>query len=326
MTAHVLPDAPMTARVANLVIAGVGKSGTSSMFAYLAAHPDVCGSTVKETHFFDPVLSGEPVGPLEEYAAYWSHARGERYRLEATPLYCLGGDAILDAFESLLAPDLRVLVLLRDPVERLAVNFAYMKSKGALPGIDDFDQYVDRCLALRDQGFGTDPVHGATAWSRSFYGDYLGPWVERLGPRLRLVWFEDLVSDPEGCVRDVLAWLDLDPSAASRIDFRVHNPTTAPRSRLLQRVAVSMHAGVAASLRARPRVRRLAKDAYLRLNGRPNEDPAVSVQARSRLEDAFADSNERLRGLLLEAGWGRLPPWMTAADRDHGPSGHGGAP
>ena len=326
MSTHVAADPRMTARVANLVIAGVGKSGTSSMFAYLAAHPDVCGATVKETHFFDPVLAGGTPGPLEGYAAYWSHARGERYRLEATPLYCLGGEAMLDAFASALAPDLRVLILLRDPVERLAVNFAYMKSKGSLPEVDDFDQYVDRCLALRDQGIDTDPVRGASGWSRSFYGDYLEPWIERLGPRLGLVWFEDLAADPEGCVRDVLTWLELDPSSAVDIDYRVHNPTTAPRSRLLQRAAVSMHAGMRSGLHDHPRVRRLARDAYLRLNGRPNEDPAVSVQTRRRLEHALEDSNDRLRGLLLEGGWHRLPPWLAELDRVDGARAHEVAP
>jgi len=35
----------------NLVIAGAPKSGTSSLFFWLAAHPEVCGSQKKETYF-----------------------------------------------------------------------------------------------------------------------------------------------------------------------------------------------------------------------------------------------------------------------------------
>jgi hypothetical protein len=299
-------------RVANLVIAGVGKSGTSSMFSYLAAHPEICGTAVKETHFFDPVLRGEPLPPLEEYARHWAHAAGERYRLEATPLYCLGGDPMLDAFAAHLPPDLRVLILLREPVDRLAVNFAYMKAKLALPDIETFDEYVDRCLTLRDQGIDGDPATGATGWARSFYGDYLGPWIERLGPRLRLVWFDDLVADPEACVRDVLAWLDLDPSPAAEVDYRVHNPTTAPRSRLVQRAVVAVHHRAGAALAARPGLRRRARAAYLRLNGRPNEQPTVSAEARTRLDEALAPSNARLADLATQAGYRDLPPWLRA--------------
>ena len=36
----------------NLIIAGTPKSGTSSIFTYLRAHPSVCGSKIKETAFF----------------------------------------------------------------------------------------------------------------------------------------------------------------------------------------------------------------------------------------------------------------------------------
>ncbi len=32
----------------NLIIAGVGKAATTSLFAYLSAHPDICPARVKE--------------------------------------------------------------------------------------------------------------------------------------------------------------------------------------------------------------------------------------------------------------------------------------
>jgi hypothetical protein len=35
----------------NLVIAGAPKCGTSSLFYWLADHPQACGSTVKETFY-----------------------------------------------------------------------------------------------------------------------------------------------------------------------------------------------------------------------------------------------------------------------------------
>lgn len=39
-------------KCANLIIAGFGKAGTTSLFEYLSSHPDICGSAVKETKFF----------------------------------------------------------------------------------------------------------------------------------------------------------------------------------------------------------------------------------------------------------------------------------
>lgn len=297
--------------VANLVIAGVGKSGTSSMFAYLAAHPDVCPATTKETHFFDPVLEGGALPPLDDYAKYWAHAAGERYRLEATPLYCLGGDPMLDAFATHLSSDLRVLILLREPVERLAVNFAYMQSRGRVPADMTFDSYVTACLARRPERRPHEAATEASAWRRSFYGDYLGPWVERLGPRLRLVWFEDLATDPRACVAEVCRWLDLDPTPLAALDYRVHNPTTAARNRFLHRLALSARAVARPILRAHPALHARSRDAYLRLNTRDNEHPTVSTSTYLRLQLALADSNDRLAALLADAGCDELPAWLT---------------
>ena len=38
--------------LANLIIAGVTRAGTTSLFEALAWHPDICGSAAKETHYF----------------------------------------------------------------------------------------------------------------------------------------------------------------------------------------------------------------------------------------------------------------------------------
>ena len=81
-------------RIADLVIAGVPKAATGSLFAYLAQHHDVCASDLKETGYFNhynPQRHSGPVPPIEEYARHFAHSAGERYALEATPTYSYGG-------------------------------------------------------------------------------------------------------------------------------------------------------------------------------------------------------------------------------------------
>ena len=76
---------PIDDNVANLVIAGVPKAGTGSLFAYLAQHPDVCGSDVKELGYFNyysPWRKQGPPPPLQEYARHWAHCSGQRYLLD----------------------------------------------------------------------------------------------------------------------------------------------------------------------------------------------------------------------------------------------------
>lgn len=304
-------------RVANLLIAGVGKSGTSSMFSYLAAHPEICGADTKEVHYFDPVLLGVPLPPLEEYAAHWAHADGERYRLEATPLYCLGGDDMLDAFERYLSPDLRVLLLVREPVERLASNFAYMKGRGALQDVPDLDAYVERRMG----SVGLDPSASdamvGSAWRRSFYGDYLGPWLRRLGPRLRLVWFDDLARDPAACVTEVLDWLDLDPAGVAGVSFEIHNPTLGTRHQWLRDMAILGDRAAGSVLSRHPALRGHLRAWYCRLNALDDDASGVSSRTRARLESVFEESTARFADMVVEAGYDDLPAWLTTARDRH---------
>ena len=108
-------------RIADLVIAGVPKAGTGSLFAYLAQHPDICASDEKETGYFNhynPQRHTGPVPPLEEYARHFAHWKGERYALEATPTYSYGGRPVISAIRSVLGQP-KIIISLRDPAERL---------------------------------------------------------------------------------------------------------------------------------------------------------------------------------------------------------------
>ena len=71
--------------VPNLVVVGVSRAGTTSMFNALAWHPEVCGSDIKEVRYFTPLRYGQPLAPLEDYASHFRQFDGERIVLEATP-------------------------------------------------------------------------------------------------------------------------------------------------------------------------------------------------------------------------------------------------
>ncbi|MBV9291486.1 MAG: sulfotransferase, partial [Frankiales bacterium] len=54
----------------NVIIAGISRSGTTTVFDVLATHPDICVSSTKETRFFQSVRYGEPLGLLDSYRAF----------------------------------------------------------------------------------------------------------------------------------------------------------------------------------------------------------------------------------------------------------------
>src|SRR3712207_1668459 len=76
-----------------LIIGGTTKAATTSLFSYLADHPQICASSLKESRFF--LDADYPVSSkcrfedgLDKYDELFQHCRDDRLlRLEATPDY-----------------------------------------------------------------------------------------------------------------------------------------------------------------------------------------------------------------------------------------------
>src|SRR3954466_15902853 len=104
-------------RLANLVVIGVNKAGTTSLFDYLGRHPDIGLSDLKELRYFTPLRYGEPLGPLDSYAQHFDHCVEERYAVEATPGYFYGGRPLARAMHETCG-SVRTVLSLREPADR----------------------------------------------------------------------------------------------------------------------------------------------------------------------------------------------------------------
>lgn len=114
----------MMARQIDFMIAGVQKGGTTSLDAYLRQHPDVSMAKKKEVHFFD---KRPPTGLraidhwIYHRQFHWAEqARGAKLG-EATPILTWWTGAMERLWQ--YNPDIKVIMLLRDPVERAWSHF-----------------------------------------------------------------------------------------------------------------------------------------------------------------------------------------------------------
>ena len=74
-----------------IIIVGQPKAGTSSLFAWLAQHEQICASNIKETRFF--IDSEYPLShsnkkdiSIDNYLKFFETS-GQKFILEATPDY-----------------------------------------------------------------------------------------------------------------------------------------------------------------------------------------------------------------------------------------------
>lgn len=110
---------------------GAQRAGTSRWFALLCQHPAVCAvpGNPKELHFFDQFWRGGTPAP-EAYHRYFPRPPGQ-IAGEWTPRYM--HDFWTPPMLRSLAPDARLLVLVRDPIERYQSGLAHELGKTDAP-------------------------------------------------------------------------------------------------------------------------------------------------------------------------------------------------
>ena len=115
----------------DFLIIGAMKSGTSSLFHYLAQHPQLIPARKKEVHYFDSRRLGRKEKFLKDLNWYRSHfplrkmmpAGTKTY--EATPRYICHPVAAkhIRAFSA----DVKMIVMLRNPTERAIAHYFHTK-------------------------------------------------------------------------------------------------------------------------------------------------------------------------------------------------------
>jgi hypothetical protein len=213
--ARALPD---------FIVIGAQKSGTTSLYGYLAAHPLVVAADTKEVHYFD-VNYGRGVEwyrsnfPLRRRLERLASRLGRRVLTgEATPYY-LFHPLVPQRMHSLL-PDARLIVLLRDPVDRAISHHNHEVQDGfeTLSFAEAIEIEAQRVPKSADQLAAGDSSPAAFSHrhhsylGRGRYAEQLEAWFA-LYPRERFLIMEsgELFHDPPAAVARLLSFLGLPP-------------------------------------------------------------------------------------------------------------------
>jgi hypothetical protein len=266
----------------NVVVIGAMKGGTRSLYEYLRAHPDVFMSNPKELNFFSrDDLWAKGVGWYESHFAD-ADAAGARARGEASTTYTNfdRSPATAERMRSVL-PDVRLVYLVRHPVDRIQSHYQHLHRKGArLRPIDEEVLADDRYVKT------------------SSYATQLAPFLDLYGAeRVLVVQSEALLSQRHDTMRAIYDFVGVDPSvvpAALDAEYSRADSKRVPRSRLRgartnPRLA-SVVARVPTSLRER-----LASVTSVASNA---PEHRLSAATRATLAERLVDEVERIRPLM----------------------------
>lgn len=202
-------------RLPDFLIIGAQRGGTTSLFNYLAGHPEVAAVRDKELHYFDLNLSAG----RGWYGAHFPLRLARAQRVgEATPMY-LFHPAAPQAVQALL-PRVKLIALLRNPVDR-AYSHYQLERRAGRQGIESLS-FADAAAAEQERLAGetekllADPTYLSPAamhfsyLARGLYVDQLQAW-RRFFPagQMLILCSEDFYEQPALIFRQVLDFLEL---------------------------------------------------------------------------------------------------------------------
>ena len=221
----------------DLVIIGVKRGGTTSLFRDLERHRSMCPmvpsarrlplrENMKGAHWLDSDMDRSARWYRSHFATSstkWWRARrtGHAFTAEASPYYFFHPLAASRA--AALLPRTRFVVMLRDPVERTVSHWAEQTRNGVetLPLREALDAETERvgdaAERLSDGSLGESDAHEQQTYAaQSEYAGSLGRWIDAVGrERLVIVFSEDYYADSASVVGAVLDATDVPPMPGS---------------------------------------------------------------------------------------------------------------
>lgn len=226
-------------------IAGNSKSGTTALYAFLNAHPELFLCDPKEPDYFARAFcrNPDPDGAFHprteaEYLALFADARPDQVCGEASAVYLYAPDAAeaLHAFD----PDARLIFMLREPVDFLHSYHLQLLKNPITEGeaVASFEE----ALALEPARKRGEAVPEGCLIpellyyrERIRYAEHLRRYYDRFpADQILVILYDDFKRDNEGVYARVLEFLGVD--AAFRPVFEQHNQGARLRSKRLQRL------------------------------------------------------------------------------------------
>jgi hypothetical protein len=206
--------APPAPPLPTFIIIGAQKSATRWLRQNLGKHPDIY-TAPREVKYFNHPKRVTELGP-DWYRAQFDGWAGERIVGEATPGYMMLGHGPADVARRIRAtvPDVRLIAVLRNPVDRAHSALVHHKRAGRIHPRARLLETVRSCGPEEDwMGIVTG----------GWYAVSLQPFVELFGDRLLVLLHDDIGPNPGAvfarALRHVGAAPDFVPTSLERVVF-----------------------------------------------------------------------------------------------------------
>lgn len=270
-------------RLADFLIIGAMKAGTTTLYSDLRANPAVF-MDAKEPHSFcnDRILTPEGI---EEYAALFAGAEANQLCGEASTGYTKRPffEGVAERVLKVLGKDIKLIYVVREPVARAVSDHYHIHFWDNVPRPINEVDHIDPMII-----------------NHSRYAMQLEPWLDLFGrDRIYILQFENFINDRHGAITSVSEFLGLPPRPELIDEAKIQNRTAGKPV---------LNRGIGRAIRHNPLYRRLIrpmisdgiKDQVIKcfLPKTPARHAAPTLAQVDYIIDQVHDDAERLRQIM----------------------------
>jgi len=292
-----------------IVIAGVHKGASTSLYEYFIMHPEVCGGKKKEIHYFTPLRYGNKIKDIEQYEQQFEQCMEKKYLIDASPSYLYGKKLIAHKINDDLE-NVKVIIILRNPVERFISFYKSLKASFRINRNEDFSNFLNQSYLLKDDEDKDDVYY--RAFREGCYANYLKEWFDVYKKdSIRIIFFDDLKNDPQKTMKNLIDWIGIDGSIYDDVSiFTVTNKTQPSKNRYLYKMASYINMTFERFWRRHKRLKNFFKSLYFNINGQERAE-VIGKEDIKLLNNYYKEYNQDLYKLLKKYKYEKLPSWLT---------------
>jgi len=282
----------------NFFIVGAPKAGTTSLHAYLNDIPGIYMSPIKEPRYFlvgdSPKHFTLPIRDKKKYLKLFEKAREEKIIGEASPQYL--HDSQTPNLIHQIVPQAKILISLRDPVERLFSHYLMQIRNGRIK--TTFSEEIGLVFNKK-----TDEKLVNIKRNKSLYSENVKRYLDIFGNKqVKIIIFEEFIKNTKETINDILKFLDI-KYKLQNFKPEVYNKHGVVRGAVAQNILTSIKIGSLAKKILSPSSRRVLRDKLL-VKTQPK--PEMAPKEREFLRKFYYNDVKNLQTIL-----GRKLAWKN---------------
>ena len=292
-------------KLPTFLIVGVQKAGTTSIYNYLQAHPQVYMSRIKETNFLEQdwekfsseKRNGNGIVTIADYAALFENVTDEIAIGEASPNYLFYYESSAARIKKYV-PDAKLIAVLRNPVERAYSDYLMHIRDAIDHQVISFREHIEK------------KANTSFTILKGFYATPLKYYLEQFdAEQVKVFLYDDLCANSVEFMQDFYAYIGVDPDFKPNTEKKVQQakiPKNQAINNLLQSNNPFRSLAANTLKTVMPlEIRQKLRDRLINLNSQSKKAMPLNEEDRQRAIDLYREDILQLQDLLDRdlSGW-----------------------